>query len=83
VDDTITQGQFLLTIVLCSVFWFLAGMAYQFAKSKWKFWRETKAAVPIARKNAFASAGRAARALSVGVLVVGALAAAAYARGQG
>lgn len=81
-DDTITQGQFLLTIVLSSVFWFLAGRAYQFAKAKWTFWRESKAALPIARRNAFAAAGRAARALGVGVLVVGALAAAAYARGQ-
>lgn len=76
------EAQMYATIVIALAVGFVSGRLYQVARSAWEKWRTAKAELPGHRRTAFEKAGGFARAALVGVLVVAALAAAAYARGE-
>lgn len=80
--ETLNSTQLIASIIGTAIVTFLAGRAYQAAKSKWTTWRTTSRSVPGLRRGAFAAIGSTIRMIGIAILVVGALAAAAYARGE-
>lgn len=75
--------QIIVSIVVAFGAGVVVGKLHQIAVSSWRTWRTVKATVPGLRSNAFSHAGNFVIKLGLAVLVVGAVALAAFARGQG
>lgn len=77
-----TQAQLVVSIIVSLMVGFSLGRLYQMAVSGWRTWRDTKATVPILRKNAFTRAGDVLKFGAFTAIVVVVLVAAAFAQGM-
>lgn len=78
----LNAGQLYMTIIGTAIVSFLAGRAYQAIIFRWQKWRSSVAEIPGLRKSAFTAIGGGVRMGSIGLLVICAIAAAAYTRGS-